>query len=126
MCASGTAASARSWQSESCVHGLPLQLLHCVGRLFSCPRDRRHRFAIKMFLDLNVMHFLQRFREHLADVLTLAASPAGDTVFAAGVDQRLAVFQRTTAAAASTSSPNYKILLYSILERDSIRHLQAS
>jgi hypothetical protein len=72
------------------------------------------------------LHCPQRFREHLADVLTLAASPAGDTVFAAGVDQRLAVFQRTTAAAAGISSPNYKMLLCSILERGFVRHLQAS
>ncbi len=43
---------------------------------------------------------LAEFSEHLADVLTLAASPAGDTVFAAGVDPRLAVFQRS-----STSAP---------------------
>lgn len=110
-----------------CVHELPLQLLHCIGRLFSCPRDSRHRFAIKLMLpDLNIMHSLQRFREHLADVLTLAASPAGDTVFAAGVDQRLAVFQRTTAAAAGISSSKYEIFIYSILERDSVRHLHAS
>lgn len=46
---------------------------------------------------------LHEFREHLADVLTLAASPAGDTVFAAGVDPRLAVFQRTTASTAGVT-----------------------
>ena len=76
-------------------------------------------------LNLMCHAFLQRFREHLADVLTLAASPAGGTVFAAGVDQRLAVFQRTTAAAAGASLSMSEEPIYFILG-DSACHLQAS
>ena len=37
---------------------------------------------------------LAAFRAHAADVLALAASPAGDVLFAAGVDPSLAAFQR--------------------------------
>lgn len=38
-----------------------------------------------------------RFTQHAADVLQLAASPDGTTVFAAGVDPKVAVFQRLKA-----------------------------
>lgn len=40
---------------------------------------------------------LSRFTQHHADVLQLAAAPDGVTVFAAGVDPRIAVFQRLRA-----------------------------
>ena len=36
---------------------------------------------------------LAGFRQHAADVMALAASPAGDRVFASGVDTQIAVFQ---------------------------------
>ena len=38
------------------------------------------------------------FRQHKADVLALAASPEGDTLFASGADPQIAVFRRIPAA----------------------------
>jgi U3 small nucleolar RNA-associated protein 4 len=46
------------------------------------------------FWDARFGTLLARFQQHAADVLQLAASPDGDTVFAAGADPRVAVFQR--------------------------------
>ena len=37
------------------------------------------------------------FRQHKADVLALAASPEGDTLFASGADPQVAVFRRISA-----------------------------
>lgn len=45
------------------------------------------------FWDAQFGTLLQRFSQHTADVLRLAASPDGSSVFAAGVDPQLAVFQ---------------------------------
>lgn len=36
------------------------------------------------------------FRQHKADVLALAASPGGDTLFASGADPQIAIFRRIT------------------------------
>jgi U3 small nucleolar RNA-associated protein 4 len=46
------------------------------------------------FYDGTFGTLLGRFNQHHADVLQLAASPNGNTVFAAGVDPKIAVFQK--------------------------------
>ncbi len=46
------------------------------------------------FYDQQFGTLLGRFTQHVADVLQLAASPDGRTVFAAGVDPKIAVFQK--------------------------------
>jgi len=46
------------------------------------------------FYDGTFGTLLGRFTQHHADVLQLAASPDGKTVFAAGVDPKIAVFQK--------------------------------
>ncbi|KAH7616913.1 putative WD repeat-containing protein PCN [Nannochloris sp. 'desiccata'] len=46
------------------------------------------------FYDGQFGTLLGRFTQHHADVLQLAASPDGNTVFAAGVDPKIAVFQK--------------------------------
>ncbi len=46
---------------------------------------------------------LRRFTQHAADVLRLVASPDGATVFAAGVDPQIAVFQLVPASAGGCS-----------------------
>jgi len=50
------------------------------------------------FWDTRSGTLLQEFTEHKADVLTIAVSPDGDSVFAAGIDERIAMFRRTTSA----------------------------
>jgi U3 small nucleolar RNA-associated protein 4 len=46
------------------------------------------------FWDASLGTRLAGFAEHRADVLALAAAPDGSAVFAAGIDPRLAAFQR--------------------------------
>ena len=38
------------------------------------------------------------FRQHQADVLALAASPEGDTLFASGADPQVAIFRRVVSS----------------------------
>ena len=50
------------------------------------------------FWDTRSGTLLQEFTEHKADVLTIAVSPDGESVFAAGIDERIAMFRRVTSA----------------------------
>ena len=45
------------------------------------------------------------FQVHAADILAMAASPAGDEVFAAGVDPQLALYKRIPGAKGEILSP---------------------
>ena len=50
------------------------------------------------FWDTRTGTLRQEFTEHNADVLTIAISPDGDSVFAAGIDERIAMFRRVSPA----------------------------
>lgn len=54
---------------------------------------------------------LSRFTQHTADVLQLAATPDGLTVFAAGVDPRIAVFRRLEGSAETTKGTTEWVFL---------------
>ena len=58
------------------------------------------------FWDSSSGTLLQGFQRHEASVLALAASPAGDIIFAAGIDERLVMLRKitTTDGAPSTIS----------------------
>ena len=56
------------------------------------------------FWDTRRGTLLQEFTEHNADVLTIAVSPDGESVFAAGIDERIAMFRRVTSAHGAQSS----------------------
>lgn len=48
------------------------------------------------FWDTASATLLQGFQKHEASVLTVAVSPAGDLTFAAGMDERIAMFRKIT------------------------------
>ena len=50
------------------------------------------------FWDTRTGTLLQGFAEHTADVLAVAVAPDGEAVFAAGIDQRIALFKRVAPA----------------------------
>lgn len=48
------------------------------------------------FWDASHGTLITGFRQHQADVLTLAASPEADTIFACGADPQVAIYRRTS------------------------------
>ncbi|KAK9835700.1 hypothetical protein WJX74_006180 [Apatococcus lobatus] len=52
--------------------------------------------------DANFGTLIQGFQQHKADVLSIATSPAGDRIFASGIDSQLALFARVTGSSGSS------------------------
>lgn len=78
------------------------------------------------FWDTRSGTLLQEFTEHKADVLTIAVSPDGDSVFAAGIDERIAMFRRVTSAEGDLPPRGCVVMLHA-RQPDSIAvHLAAS
>ncbi|KAK9855784.1 hypothetical protein WJX84_010494 [Apatococcus fuscideae] len=46
--------------------------------------------------DANFGTLIQGFQQHKADILSIAASPSGDRIFASGIDSQLALFARVS------------------------------
>ena len=66
--------------------------------------------CLLLFWDTSRGTLLQGFRRHAASVLTIAASPEGDLVFAAGIDERIAMFRKITGSD-GTQLPHITIVL---------------